>query len=135
MFVNEEPAYRLLTVIVNRGKGSKVLRFAAQLGVTTASCLIGKGTIKNKTLEMMAMNEVNKEVIFMIIRTHREEEILTKLNEKFHFDKPHHGIAFTLSLAGIFHVREGYTVHWLQYAGTHLQQHESDYTLIWISSN
>ena len=66
MFLQDQP-YSLLTVIVNRGKGSKVLRFVSKLGVTRASCLLGKGTIKNRTLDLIEMDEVNKEVILIIV--------------------------------------------------------------------
>lgn len=113
MFMQEEAAYRLLTVIVNRGKGSKILRYVSKLGVTGASCLLGKGTVKSRPLELIEMDEVNKEVLLIIVRANREHELLTKLNEKFHFDRPHHGIAFTISLAGILHVHEGYSLRWL----------------------
>lgn len=134
MFLQDQP-YSLLTVIVNRGKGSKVLRFVSKLGVTRASCLLGKGTIKNRTLDLIEMDEVNKEVILIIVPSDRENEILDKLNGKFHFDKPHHGIAFTMSLAGILNVRKGSSLRWISSKEAIRNYQDSDQTLVFLVVN
>lgn len=135
MFFPDESAYRLLTVIVNRGKGSKVLRFVKKLGVTCASCLYGKGTVKSKPLELMGMDEVNREIVLIIIRANREQEILTKMNEKFQFNRPHHGIAFTISLAGILQMNESCSLRWLKHEKTRHHNSASGQTLVLIVVN
>ncbi len=101
--LNKEPTantgYHLITVTVNRGKGSKVLQFAQEIGIKGASCLLGKGTIKDNLSQLMEVNEVNKEVLMMMIPSDREDEIIDKLNQKFQLFKPNHGIAFSIPLA------------------------------------
>ncbi len=96
-----EKSFSLLTIIVNRGKGSKILKFACEKGACEASCLLGKGTIKSKMLQAMEMNDVDKEIILMVIPTNREIEILNELNRKYKFERKNHGIAFTTPLKAV----------------------------------
>lgn len=93
--------YSLLTIIVNRGKGSKVMQFARSLGAKGISCLLGKGTVQNSILQMMEMNDVNKEIVLIVVPSAGEKHILQELNNKFQFEKQNHGIAFAMPLAGI----------------------------------
>ncbi|QHQ61808.1 hypothetical protein Ana3638_14335 [Anaerocolumna sedimenticola] len=94
--------YSMLIVIVSRGKGSKVLDFVKNMGALEASCFYGRGTVKNNVLQLVELNDVNKEIVLFIIHSEEEEEILRQINLKFHLDKPNQGIAFTTSLAA-FH--------------------------------
>lgn len=102
----------LLMIIVNRGKGSKVLDFAAQQGAADASCLLGKGTIKSKILKLIEMDEVEKEIIIIIVPFEKSQLILEELNKKFHLDKPNHGIAFTLPMIGALRIKCDGEIAW-----------------------
>ncbi len=125
-----ERSYSLLFIIVYRGKGSKILQYASKQGVSDASCFFGKGTIPNSSLEMLGMNEVNKEIILLVVASAREDEILDKLNEKFHFDRQNHGIAFMLPLAGALKMRSGDTLSWK--SGTQAAGNASGYTAVFL---
>lgn len=105
-------SFSLLGIIVNRGKGSKILSFASEMGAKDASCFFGKGTINNNVLKMIELNEVAKEIILIVVPGDRETEILDKLNEKFHFDRPNHGIAFMMPLAGILKIKQDTSIKW-----------------------
>lgn len=105
-------SYSLLTIIVNRGKGSKILGFAREMGAMDASCFFGKGTINNNVLKMIELNEVAREIILMVVPSDREAEFLDRLNEKFHFDRPNHGIAFTTPLTGILKIKRDTSIKW-----------------------
>lgn len=107
-----ERSFSLLIIIVNRGKGSKILKYAGEQGVHDASCLLGKGTINNKMLQMFEMNEVDKEIIFIMVASDREDEILNQLNMKFRLDKRNQGIAFTLPLEGIMKIKKDTSAKW-----------------------
>lgn len=138
MFLQElssDTSYSLLTVIVNRGKGSKVLQFINKLGVTRASCLLGKGTVKNPTLKLIEMDEVNKEIILIIVRSERESEILQQLKDKFHMDRPNHGIAFTMALAGILKVNNGQSLVWRNSQNGITQYQDSKYVMAFLIVN
>ena len=91
----------LLCVIVNFGLGSKIIKAVKQYGITGGTIFLGKGTIKNPILEFLALNEIRKEIILMVAEKDMAYEGLKKLNQRFHFDKPHHGIAFSISVLNI----------------------------------
>lgn len=99
--LSKDASYSLLTIIINRGKGSKVLNYAKELGAKEASCFLGKGTIRSKVLHMLGMDEVEKEIILVIIPSSKEDDIIFKLNKKFNFEKTNFGIAFIMPLVGI----------------------------------
>lgn len=105
-------SFSLLIIIVSRGKGSKILKYAQEKGVQDASCLLGKGTINNKMLQMIEMNDVEKEIILIMVSTALEDEILQQLNMKFRFDKKNQGIAFTLPLAGVMKIKKDVSAKW-----------------------
>lgn len=93
--------HRLVFVIVNKGLGSKVLNFAFEQGIRGATAFFAKGTVPNRILQFLEIAEVHKEVILLTIPAHDEEDFLTKLTDKFRFDRPNKGIAFSLPLTGI----------------------------------
>jgi nitrogen regulatory protein PII len=135
MFLQEstnDASFSLLTVIVNRGKGSKVLQFLSKLGVISASCLLGKGTINNHTLERMEMNEVNKEIIVAVVQTEIENEILEQVKIKFKLDKQNQGIAFTTSLAGMLKIKQDSSLRWRNSKENINHYYKSDYTMVFL---
>jgi predicted acetyltransferase len=53
--------YELFCVIVNHGVGSKIIKFAKQHGISGATVILGKGTIKNHWLEALELFEIRRE--------------------------------------------------------------------------
>lgn len=104
--------YSLVSIIVNRGKGTKVLNYALELGVIEASCLYGKGTIDNKMLQLFEMHDVEKEIIFLVISSDREDDVLYQLNKKFNFERKNHGIVFTTPLASVMKIKADSSLNW-----------------------
>ena len=125
-----ERSLSLLTIIVNRGNGYKILKFARENGAHDASCLLGKGTINNRILQMIEMNDVDKEIILILVPTEREIEILNQLNMKFNLERKNHGIAFTMPLAGIMNMKRDALVKW--HASGLSQNSQWDYTAMFI---
>src|SRR5699024_1422928 len=93
---------QLMCIIVNAGIGRKVMKIEKKHGVTGGIVLVGKGTVKNNLLEKLAINNIKKEVILMGSGKEIATQALEKLNEKFKFTKPNHGIAFTTSINQVF---------------------------------
>jgi hypothetical protein len=114
--INNQPMddlfYSLLIIIVNGGKGSKILEFVHKKGINKAICFLGKGTIKNGLLQLIEMDEVNKEIIMLIVSSDMEAEILEQLNIKFHFQRPNHGIAFAMPIARISKWEKDALIQW-----------------------
>ncbi|MBE5966034.1 MAG: hypothetical protein E7255_03580 [Lachnospiraceae bacterium] len=99
----------LLTIIIESGKGSAVLNFMREMGIRNAICLLGKGVIQNKFLEMMEINEVYKEIILAPIPFKLRDELLDRLKTRFHLEKKNHGMAFLVPLAGAL---QDAAMHW-----------------------
>lgn len=92
-------------VIVNFGLGSKIIKAAKQNGILGATVFLGKGTAKSHLLELLGLSVVKKEIVLMVSEKTIVYDVLEKLNRKFNLDKPNHGIAFSIPIAGIFGVR------------------------------
>lgn len=88
--------FELLYVIVNFGLGSKVIKIAKQQGITGATVFLGKGTSKNRLLELLDLAEIRKELVIMVSEKTKACSALEALNKEFIFNKPHHGIAFSI---------------------------------------
>ena len=98
---SELTEFELVWVIVNFGQGSKVMQTAKQHGMSGGTVLLGKGTIRNKILEFLAINDVSKEIVLMVGDSKTVTHALDQLDAKFKFAKPHHGIAFTTSVGRV----------------------------------
>ncbi len=92
----------LIRVIVNYGLGSKIIKAAKKYGISGGTVTLGKGTIKNRLLNYIGITDEKKEIVHMATEKETAERVLEKLNQEFEFYKPHHGIAFTTSICGIF---------------------------------
>lgn len=102
---HSEPDFQLVCVIVNFGLGSKILHTAKKYGITGGTVLLGKGTIKNRLLEFLAISDVRKEIVLMVCDRTIAGHALEQLEQKFKFTKPNHGIAFTTSVLGVIGTR------------------------------
>lgn len=95
----------LMYVIVNSGNASKILKAAKQHGIKAGTIFLGKGTVKGRLLEFLNLYDIRKEIIMMISEKNTAYQVLEYLNNEIHFDKPHHGIAFTTPVIGVIGTR------------------------------
>jgi len=91
----------LICVIVNCGHGSKVLKTARHYGVNGGTIFLGRGTVHSRLLEFLSLYDVRKEIVLMAAESSVAQNAMEKLNEEMHFDKPHHGIAFSMPITRI----------------------------------
>lgn len=94
--------FELLCVILNFGLGSKVIKLAKQHGVTGGTVFLGKGTVKNKILELLDLTEVRKEIVIMISAKGNIYKAMEAIIKGFKLNKKGHGIAFTTSVSNLF---------------------------------
>ncbi len=90
--------------IVECGKGSKVLRRAIDHGVKMGTICIGLGTVKSKMLELLDLNEVEKEIVIMLASSALADAVMEDLYDKMTFYKKNHGIVFSFALSSVFGV-------------------------------
>jgi Nitrogen regulatory protein PII len=94
--------YRLICCVVNMGDASKVLKVARKHGVKEGIVTIGKGTMNNRLLTFLKLNEVRKEIVSMVVDTELATKAIKGISKDMAFEKPHHGIAFTHPVSGLF---------------------------------
>lgn len=92
----------LACVIVEYGKGSKILKSAKAKGFSGGTVLIGRGTLGNKILSLMGLGEAKKEIILLVGDRQKARYVLDKINDEFKLGKPHSGIAFTTPISEVF---------------------------------
>lgn len=91
----------MLWCIVNPGYGSRALRVAKQAGVRGGTILRAKGTVKNRLLEILDLNDVRKEIVIMVAPENVAEDAAKAMAKQLAFHKPNHGICFNIPLAGL----------------------------------
>lgn len=83
-------------VVVDRGKANAILRKTQECGATGGTIFFGEGTVPSKLLEVMGINEIQKEIL-MIPSSHELSDQLHQLvNDQFMFSKRNKGIAFSV---------------------------------------
>jgi len=78
--------------------GSKVLKIAKQNGVLGGTIFLGKGTVKNRLLQILDLCDIKKEIVVMITDQKTAQIALEDLANHLHLQKPNHGIAFSTSV-------------------------------------
>jgi nitrogen regulatory protein PII len=99
----------LSVAIVNLGIGSKVLKELKKIGVPGGTIFLGRGTVKNHILELLGLDEAKKEIVIIIAKKQLEDQIHEVITEKFHLDKPNHGIVFSKPISRSLGVRSNST--------------------------
>ena len=91
--------FTMIQCVVNIGDATRALKIARKYGVKGGTTSIARGTIKNKLLEFLGINEMRKEVISMIVEDELASGILLGLCEEMQLHKPRRGIAFSFSVS------------------------------------
>lgn len=98
--------YEIIWIIVDFGKASKIVRYAMKQGINGATIFLGKGTVNNYFLKLLDLTDVRKEIIMMVAHKDVVDKALPELDKKFQFEKPHHGIVFTMSVNSVYGIRK-----------------------------
>lgn len=98
---NRDDRYSLFTVIVNRGKASAILKDAKSFGVTGGTIVYGFGTARDELLHFLELYEVEKEILFMIVKNEMVKQLFEEIEKKYKLFKPHRGIAFSSPLSAL----------------------------------
>ncbi len=100
---NDNPqGYSLMFVIVNQGKGSKILQAISEMGICGAAAFYGRGTVPNHILKFLELADVRKEVVMVAMSSSDEQKIVNALIDKFSLNRPNKGIIFTLPLSAVY---------------------------------
>ena len=94
---------KLLITVVDRGKAEFYLDLLSQFEVNFQMVTGGKGTARSEIIEMLGLN-IQKAVIFSVIREDLAVPIISCLEEKFETIRNGKGIAFTVPMSSIIGV-------------------------------
>lgn len=94
----------LVCTILDYGQGSKALTMAKKAGTVGETIFLGKGTVKDKFLNLLGAYESRKEILVTIADQTVENILYQDLIQKLHLDKPAKGIAFSLPLKKLLQV-------------------------------
>lgn len=100
------PEFELICCVVNHEKGSKALQIAQKHGVKCGTIFLGKGTIKNKLLDMLDLNDSRKEIVFMVTGKETAYDTMANVSKEMAFHKHDHGIAFTMPVTSIIDAKK-----------------------------
>lgn len=89
-----------LTLIAGRKQQEALLHELSKSGLKLTSLTYGKGTVKASYLkDALGLNpEENKVVITGLLPQEKIDTLFNMLVERFHFDKPNTGIAYTIPI-------------------------------------
>jgi len=91
----------LISVIVDLGKGSKVLRLARENGISCGTVVIADGTVNHTFLNFLGITDSRKEMVMMAAQREDAERALLVIDSEIEFSKPNHGIAYLRSLCKV----------------------------------
>lgn len=89
----------LITVIVDEGLGSRVLRIAREAGVPYGTVLLGRGTARRGWLDALGLGDTRREVIMLAAGMEEAKQLLEELYGTCRFKKPGGGIAYLKRLS------------------------------------
>lgn len=90
--------YEIIIAIVNFGMGSKLFKSARKHGITGGTITIARGTASSGVLNFLGLADIRKELVYMLADGDVAAHVIEKLNAEYRFDKPNHGIVFTMGV-------------------------------------
>jgi nitrogen regulatory protein PII len=94
--------YHVLVVIVDNGKGSRVLKLSRQCGIGGGTICLGEGAVGSQMKSWLEITARRKEIVFMVVSDEQLLRTLPQLNKNLKLNKPNHGIAFTIPVSGLY---------------------------------
>ncbi len=92
------PNQSLFMAVVDRGRAEDVLNELRAFGVGNGVVLFGEGTVSNRWLEILGLDETQKEVILLTVSERLEEAMHEMMLQSFKINKRRRGIAFSIPL-------------------------------------
>jgi len=91
--------FSFICCVVNMGDASKFTGHAKKYGIKGATIVMGRGTVHSRLLDFLGINEARREIVTMIVESELAAGAIKGISGDMHFEKPHHGIAFSCSVS------------------------------------
>ena len=95
----------LYVIIVNHGQGDNILRILKRNKSSAQFVLMGEGTASKAVLDILAIEDNRKEIIYSIVSEDAIEDIKREIDAYFAVSKRNAGIAFTINLTSVVGVK------------------------------
>lgn len=93
----------LLVSVVKRGRGDRVVELARGAGAAGSTVLLGRGTARNRVLQLLCLADTAKEVIFTIAPDIKMAAIIEALRSAPDLCKRTPGVGFTIPVDSFIH--------------------------------
>jgi nitrogen regulatory protein PII len=91
--------YEAIFTIVDRGLGEDVVDAANSAGARGATIINARGSGIHETKKFFAMNiEPEKEIVMIVIKKEKSDDVIKNIREKMKIDEPGRGIIFVLDV-------------------------------------
>ncbi|MFB0971711.1 MAG: DUF1538 family protein, partial [Neofamilia sp.] len=102
IIANKTAFRQMALVIVETGKGSKVLEIAREAGVQSGTIFLGKGTASRNIIDRLGLSDRRKELVIMIAETEIATKAMDNISRIFKFEKPNHGIGYMEDVSNVW---------------------------------
>ena len=90
--------YDLICCVANIGDASKIFKIGKEYDIKGGTISIGHGTVHNRILEFLKLNDIRKEFISLVVKRELAEAAMKAIRTGMQLEKPNHGIIFSHSL-------------------------------------
>lgn len=100
--------FSLITVIVKRGQGQQIVDFARHHGSTGGTILPAHGTANRRWLKRLRLDDIRRDVVILLVRSHDEGLLVTELETAFNFNEANSAFCFSMPVShalGTSHVQ------------------------------
>jgi nitrogen regulatory protein PII len=101
----EETMYKVITVIVDKGKAEDVIDAATKAGSKGGTIMNGRGSGIHETSKLFSMDiEPEREIVMILSETNKTEAIVTSIRKDLNMDKPGNGIIYIQDVNKVYGV-------------------------------
>ena len=97
---------QLLTLILSENQSHKCARLIKEQGLQGGMMILGKGTVSSAVLNVLGIKSQKKNVVKLLMKKEKAQEILDYFDEMLQLKKPGHGIAYTTQVLGAAGLRK-----------------------------
>jgi nitrogen regulatory protein PII len=90
-----EHPFLIMTLILSEHQCQKFVRIAKEKDIRGGIVVLGKGTVKSATLNLLGIKSQKKEVLNILLEKEKANEVLDFFTKELQLHEPGHGIAYT----------------------------------------
>lgn len=86
---------QMLTLILSENQSNKCVRLLKEKELNDGMVIIGRGTVSSSVLNILGIKNQRKDIVQILLKKDKAEEILDYFDDVLQLKKPGHGIAYT----------------------------------------